>query len=469
MNRSWALVLVSMLVILTGLILLTPAPVPSTVFLNARLANASSEQEQPYRAIAFYQKILEYQPYNIQIPERIGIMAAEAGEDEYAAQLLTEAVSSGVISNRGLYLLGTVFYNQGNFDKAEAAWLQVPADAPEYKDTVSSLVNLYVERDEWLKSVDLLDKAYLNTDDSHYQEMAIMQQLFLSHETAIHLTKTNADLMQPEFKEIVEQFGMPGEISASQEAQNWILAGQYLEKSDQLQLAVKAYEKAIAKVPESGIPLAHLALVRQKLDLDGLKEIKQAIALDEQNPQVNWLAGLFWQNNKKPEIALIYLDKANLLDPGDQQTLLLLGNVEMELGNIKAGLDYFTEAAEVNPGDPQGWLVIAQYCLDHGVYLRERGQEAVRKAIIADEDNPASLDLAGQIYWELGDNLTGRQFLERALEQNPDYPPAQLHLGMWFLQNGDYDQGLKLIQAAATQTKDIKIRDQAQQVLDGNS
>ena len=247
----------------------------------------------------------------------------------------------------------------------------------------------------------------------------------------------------------------------------WIRLGDYFQLNENLLLAERAFEQAEKTLPTSGIPAAKLALLPEQSQEAQRQNVERAIDLEPENPQVNELVGYFWMKNQKPEIALIYLAKANVLRPKNQQVLSALAQVELDLGNLDQSVKYLEENAQVTPGDPTGWVQMAKFCLSHQYQLREHGLEAIRKAILADEKNVQSLDLAGQIYWELGDTLTASDFFQRALAIDATYPPAQLHYGMWLIQAGQKSEARKLIESAIINSDDPALRQQASEVLAG--
>jgi tetratricopeptide (TPR) repeat protein len=466
MNRSITVLLAAILVIFSVSLVLKPVPLPVDMLSTARMAEQSSRSEQPYRAMAFYQLLWAYQPYNYSLYDRIGIEAVTSDDYERGVDLLQSARKYKSITSAGLWNLGKAYAALNQPEQAQAVWQEIPPGSDSYASSVQSLLELYTSTQEWQKALDLLNRAYANTQQSSYLPQMAVYRIFLD---PANLPETLSIENDKQLTAVYAGYSGYKQKTENEKAEIWLSTGEYLQKTDQYSLAAEAYRRASELAPNAGLPWGYQALLKLKQKQDGAAEIQQAIHLEPDNARVNILAGLYWQEAGKPEVALVYFDHADRLIPNDPQTLRLRGAAELILGNIDAGLDDYQAAAEVHPDDAEGWLWISRYCLDHQVYLRERGLEAVRKALVAEEKNPAALDLAGQIYWDLGDALLGRQFFEKALVASADYPSAQLHLGIWFLKNNHASEALPLLRAAASQTVDPQVREQAQQVLDGKT
>ncbi len=470
MNRAVAVLLSSCILIAAGLYYLNPAPLPEEFISNARIAAGSAQEDQPYRAIAFYQKNRSYQPYSEQILEKIGVLTARAGDYPRAVQILENILTRADLSDEGFDALGFAASRLGEIEKAVWAWNQVEPTWSGYPQVVTELLDVYSRQERWQDAVDLLEMLVDQRGEEEYASSLLFHLAFLDVDRTVGRMESHPDLADEEFSRILSDLSIHMKGSDSlQTAEDWLAAGGYLDHIGQPLLALHAYRKAVNLIPESGLPLAYTALQLQQLEKTGRQEIGQAIEKDSQNAQVNRLAAMFWEKEGKPEIALVYATKAIQLEPSNPDHLKFLGSIEITLGNIQAGLAYFTQAASITPEDPEGWLLIARYCLEQQVYIREQGLPAVRKAILADEEYAPSLDVAGQIYMELDDAGTARQFFERALSTDPDYYPAQLHLGIWYLQAGSFTDGLRWLQSAANQTSDPQTRDQALIILSGQS
>jgi tetratricopeptide (TPR) repeat protein len=464
MDQNRTLLFACIAVIIIVSFSLIPTPVPTDIINDAHLAAISVQNNQPYRAISFYEKILEYQPYRLDLIEKMGIEAQKAGENDLAINRLLEVSAKKKLTDPGWLALGKVYDQQGQTDAAENAWLMVTVGSESGKEALDLLLDACIKTDQWQKAVDLLGKWKQSSTSKEYKLRIAEYQFFLDPATFIALYKNYQD--NPPFELISAATVISNSTRTIQDqASAWLNAGGYFEDQKEFALAEKAYHQATLKMPSSGLPWAYLALLKQNQDHTGQMEIKQAVSLEPENSHLAILAGRYWQNDNKPDIALLYFQKANQLTPDNAQILRLVGSAELDLNNIQTGLDYLTQAAQLTLDDPAGWNLITSYCLDHNAFIREVALDAVRKSILADDRNPTSLDLAGQVYWQLGDHLTGKKYLEKALEVNPQYYPSHVHLGVWLIQNGDYADGMSHLQLAANQNMDLATKEQATKIL----
>ena len=78
-----------------------------------------------------------------------------------------------------------------------------------------------------------------------------------------------------------------------------------------------------------------------------------------------------------------------------------------------------------------------QFSIRYNLNLREVALPVARQLMMMNPKDPASLDVMGEVLFYLGDMLNVERFYLRALEQNPEYDQAHLHLGGLYLLNGD--------------------------------
>lgn len=437
---------------------LQPNPVPLGMLAAARIA-AQNKQDEPYRAMQYYRKVWDYQPYDPEVYEKMGISALNAGEEDTAFAMLSEADRRKHLTDDGTVALATVLFHRKEYPLAEDLVLRIPRTRDAFDSAQVLLRNIYLQEKNWEKAATLL--AHSESAAVYDPDLAQILSVFRDPETPV------ADLVveHADARKALANFQAYPSQTDLQKADDWLRMGEYLQHSQQADLAEEAYRRAGELAPDAGTPWVLLALLRQQQGKDVSYELQQAMARSTGDAAVNFQLGYYWQQQGKPEVALVYLQVAYRLNPTDRKVLELLGKTELTLGNLQEGLDYLTEKAQVEESTAEDWMEIARYCLDQHIYLRERGLEAVRKAILLDEQNPQVFDLAGQIYWELGDELTAGKYFQKALKISADYPPAQLHLGLWYLHRNDSSQAVPLMQRAAAQSNDPETRAEAQQAL----
>jgi tetratricopeptide (TPR) repeat protein len=228
--------------------------------------------------------------------------------------------------------------------------------------------------------------------------------------------------------------------------------------------ALAAYEQAALLEPHNPKPYAAISsiyLILQEYDRS-LAWAEQAVALDNRDVDaLNALARIKdWIGEY--EEAVNYAFDALEVDPDNPTTLAILGEVYTDVGNWAQAENYLERALTIDPlnvtalrnraflyemrGDYEGAveyyekaIAAAPYRFDLYVGLGrqyrlgfqdfERANEAYRQAV---EVYAAPLTLAalGDGLYNAGDHLQAVRVLRQAVEQNEEYGPAQVYLGM---------------------------------------
>jgi Flp pilus assembly protein TadD len=97
-------------------------------------------------------------------------------------------------------------------------------------------------------------------------------------------------------------------------------------------------------------------------------------------------------------------------------------------------LEAYQKATAFAPEDPNYWRLLAIFCAQNNVNVRDIGVPAAQKAVVLDADDPASLDVLGWLLTLDARYEEAERMLNRALELDPQNSSAHLHLGMLYLQ-----------------------------------
>lgn len=244
-------------------------------------------------------------------------------------------------------------------------------------------------------------------------------------------------------------------------------------RSGNMDAAIAAYRRVMAMEPSNAkapAALSRLYLILNDYDTS-YALAQQAFALDPQDPEVlnalsrieDWI-GLY-------ESALNHALDALELSPGNPDTLAILGEIYTDIGNWSIAQSYLDQALEIDPqnvlalrnqaflyemrGDYQSAvqyyelaIAAAPYRFDlyiglgrqYRIGLRdfENALEAYRKAVEAYQA-PVTLDALGDGLYNAGDHLQAVRVLRQAVELDPDYGPAHLHLGMALYARRNYE------------------------------
>ena len=162
--------------------------------------------------------------------------------------------------------------------------------------------------------------------------------------------------------------------------------------------------------------------------------------------QVNAELALRYLNQGELQLAKRKAEKAIEQDEDNALANSLNGTVQQRLGNLDKAEDYLRRAVELAPDQPE-------YANGYGVFLCEAGR--VRdgvKQFVAVAENP--LHRAPALAYEnaamcaMKDKSFGlaEQFLEKALDEKPDYAKARFELAEMQLRSGKFAESLANIE-----------------------
>jgi tetratricopeptide (TPR) repeat protein len=460
------LLLAGLVVLLVGIALgLTPQPVS---LVEAILhAKEYAEAGLYPQAMAHYQTAQSWQPYRNDVREQVAILADLSDQDEVALKELSALADANSLSLDGWQVYGDMLFERNRLQDALSAYKHIPLNGDQNSQSTNKILAIFVEQRDWQAALEYLDRVAIeDRDDPEFARRQIGFRLILDPSGAVgnlsSLSSTDRAQISPILDELLSN-GSDPQIAG----QAYITLGRFYESVQDTLLARACHFHAWEVAPDSPAALANLARFGALMGDSNAAYLEQALVKAPADFLVNQLAGEYWLIQKKPDIALGYLHKAVKLNPSADFARLLLGNAQNQLGDYSNGLRSWQAAAEVSAEPVNIWRQIARFCVENQIQVRETGLPAVQKLLLLEPEAPENLDLAGQTYLALADALTGERYLRRAVEVYPDYYPAQLHLGMWYLHQNRLEEGTRLISVVAKQNIDPTSRDQAIHLLRG--
>jgi tetratricopeptide (TPR) repeat protein len=169
--------------------------------------------------------------------------------------------------------------------------------------------------------------------------------------------------------------------------------------------------------------------------------------------------GEAYLREKRYTAALAELYRAKKINPGDPILHHNIGLVFMAMGKSEPAVDHFKEAVRLNPEYSlaknslgSAYLVLEEW--DQAIAVLE---EVTADLLYATPHYP--LTNLGWAYYNKGDFEKSRQYLEEALEVQPDFFLARLNLGRVYRATGQLQKALRMFEKAA------EINPQSPQVL----
>jgi len=220
-----------------------------------------------------------------------------------------------------------------------------------------------------------------------------------------------------------------------------LAAGRELALMSEWELAAHAFQQAVETRQDYAEAWAYLGESYQHLDAESpnispngdILSLQKALELAPQSLSANTFMALYWQRQERYDLALDYLDTAAALDPRNPAVQADLGDNLGVLGDLVAAQEHYQLAIEYSPRDPTYLRAFALFCIRYNVDLRDTALPAARQAVIFAPEDPDSLDVMGQVLFQLEDFVNAERFYQRALENDPAYAPAHLHLGQLYI------------------------------------
>jgi tetratricopeptide (TPR) repeat protein len=204
--------------------------------------------------------------------------------------------------------------------------------------------------------------------------------------------------------------------------------------------------------PTEGSHLRNLGYLRLLLqDPDGAEHaLRQALALNGQDPKALGLAGLVQLHLNQPADAKAWLLKALSLSPRDPRTLRLLAIAMEQLGDLPGAEVQLVAALQAEEAYYWGWHALGELLLHRGELAE--GLRCIQRARSLHVTDPASYFILAEIFSEQGHLELAQGQLHTLMLLAPPAPvlaEAQALLGELKRDMGDRDGALSYFTLAA--------------------
>jgi Flp pilus assembly protein TadD len=155
--------------------------------------------------------------------------------------------------------------------------------------------------------------------------------------------------------------------------------------------------------------------------------------------------GALCGKQRRYEEAVMYLERAILLDPAGADAHLNLGAVFAETGHLGQAEEQFRTAVTLAPLNFAGHNILGKLYLDAG--RLDEAEQQFRQSEACDP-NVAALDYLGYVYQRRGDNAAAEKAFRAALALNDADSRAHYNLGLIYAAAGRKAEAIQELQAA---------------------
>ncbi len=402
---------------------------------------AAQKLHQAEKSASYLAELAVWEPWRPGLWQQAGSMALRSGDAALAIADLETAQKLNQLDDSGWLTLGEAYWTVQRWDEAIKVWTplmeQHRAPAEIYQRTVKlRLLTAWVEEAaRWAglwwttypqdgRAAYMLGLASLSFDETG-AATALEAAARLSPGWAANVAILTQTLAK-----------MPPDLPPESRL---VETGRALGSIGEWNLALVSFEKAQALNPQYAQAWAFSSEAKQQLHQNGNPDLEKALSLAPDSPVILALAAVNYRRQGDSAQALERFLQASLLEPERAIWQIEIGNTYADLHNIQKGLEYYQAAAKIEPENPLVWRLMAQFCVDNELQIRETALPAARQAVNLAPEDAANLDILGQVMSALQDEISAERFLQQAIEKDLDYTPARLHLAQLYLRQGRLD------------------------------
>ena len=433
------------------LILILLAIVVPVVFSGYSELNRASTSTTYSEAAQHYQSAAERIPWRFDLYELSGHAYYHAQEYVNADNAYQKAFQRDALSSEGWVAWGDVNYLNKNPQRAGDIWEQAFEQENPSEQLYSRLGQSYLESGEYSKAAESLRRyvsIYSEDAAAHYQ-LGLL--LTLSDQNTALSELITASQLDPQLDPAVQTLRTALNLASISElpSEQFVIIGRGLGLVEEWPLARFAFESALKADENNAEAWAWLEEANQQISGaqngeapaigknsgDGLD---RALRLNPNSSVIRGLRGLYYQRSGSFRQALEEFEHAARLEPDNPAWQVSLGETYSKLGDLIRALEAYQRATKIAPDDANYWRLLAIFCAQNGVHIKDVGIPAAQQVLIMLKNDSMAEDLLGWLHLMDLRYEDAERHLTRALELDPQNASAHLHFAMLYLQNGDH-------------------------------
>jgi tetratricopeptide (TPR) repeat protein len=430
------------------------------------LVSGHTELEKARMSISYaeaaehYHKAAQRLPWRADLYELSGHAYYHAKDYVQADAAYQTAFDHHAVSAAGWVAWGDVNYLMEDPQRATEIWERALEQEYPSEHLYSRLAEIYQSHGEYSQAAKTLQKyvsVHAEDASAHYR-LGLL--LALSEPDRALTELISASELEPQFEPAVQTLRTTLKLAIASDAASArsVITGRGLGLVSEWPLARTAFEEAVRLDQENAEAWAWLGEANQHVGEEGVEQLQRAFELNPDSSAVRGLRGLYYQRTGNFREALTEFQTAASLEPENAMWYVSLGEAQAKLGDLIRALEAYRAATTLAPEDPGYWRLLAIFCAQYNVNIRDVGVPAAQRAVILTGEDAASLDVLGWLLALDARDAEARRMLERALELDPQSSSVHLHLGMLLMQMNDrasaYDH---LVQARDLGNKDAEM------------
>jgi tetratricopeptide (TPR) repeat protein len=398
-----------------------------------------------------YRKAAQRIPWRSDLYELSGHAFYNAKDYVQADAVYQKAFYHHAFSPEGWVAWGDVNYLNNNPQRATEIWEQALEQKNPSEHLYSRLAEIYQSNGNISKAAEYLQEyvsIHLEDASAHYR-LGLL--LTVSDPNSALTELISAAQLDSELDPAVQTLRTALNLASLSDSASarLVIIGRGLGLVNEWKLAHAAFESAIETDEKNAEAWAWLGEANQQTGVPegGTAELDQALMLNPNSSTVRGLRGLYFERVGNFRQALTEFQMASTLEPKNPTWYVSLGESYAKLGDLIRALEAYRTATTLAPNDANYWRLLAIFCAQNNVNLKDVGVPAAQKAVVLTKEDATSLDVLGWLLLMDARYEEAERILTHALELDSQNASAHLHLGMLSLQTSDrasaYDHLIK--------------------------
>jgi tetratricopeptide (TPR) repeat protein len=425
-----------------GLVLIVILAAITIPFISSGYSEIKAAENSPSHldAATHYQAAALRLPWRADLYELAGHHYYYAEEYSEADASYQKAFNGKALSPDGWVAWGDVLYLNGNEQKALVIWEDAAQRKIPSSVLYSRLAVTYEGSGDYPDAVKALQQytTAQPEDAAAYYRLGLLLTLSDPNEALTKLI--SASQLDPQFDPAVQTLRTALNLSSVSQmpAEQKVIIGRGLGLVNEWELAHVIFEDAAAIDGNNAEAWAWLGEADQQAGgNEALTHLDRALSLDSNSSIVRGLRGLYFQRVGNHREALIEFQTAANLEPENPVWYISIGEEFSKLGDLIRALEAYQYTTVLEPDNAEYWRLLAGFCAQNTVNVRDVGIPAAQTAVILTPDDPLALDVLGWLLVLDGRHFEAETILMDALSIDPQLALAHFHLALTYLQTDD--------------------------------